>query len=266
MAVAVVAAVAAQPVQAQDKGSKADKAEAKADKAEAAAAKKGVRLVVCSASGESLPHTLYVQQGKKFAAVSLGARTLSKPIAQVGGEIKFWKEDPTSALAGKLKDKDAEADIAELLPPADYTLSGVPSSSKMVGIVIPAKEGGKLQGLFFKESDFPQSGVHLINLSPYPVQMTTSEKGDYSDSKVKALSPFRKDDGICDKNSFSVKGEDGQQVAFAIAYKAQGMKTFKRFKMSTLAVSSRQSQVTVLLKDPTRDQPKMLSFQMMDAK
>ena len=263
IALALVAAlVPVQSVRAQDAAFDNDKASAKEEAKAEEAAKKGVRLMICSPSGETLPNPLYCKSGKKFIQVTLAARTPSRPIPSQDGKIRFWKSDPSSALAGAKDDAEKEAK----LPPADYVLNGVPSGSKMVGFVIPSKDSKTLQGLFFKEKDFPKQGVHLINLSPYPIRMTTSTKGDFSDAKHTVLSPYRKDDGINKKNSWSVGGNDGDTLSFAVSYKANNMPDYKRFRVSSLVVSQRQSQITVVVKDPAHDSPKLLSFQIAEEK
>lgn len=263
LALALVAAPPlVQSARAQDATFDNDKKAAKEDAKAEEAAKKGVRLMICSPSGETLPNPLYCKSGKKFIQVILAARTPSRPIPSQDGKILFWKSDPSSAVAGAKDDAEKEAK----LPPADYVLNGVPSGSKMVGFVIPTKDSKTLQGLFFKEKDFPKQGVHLINLSPYPIRMTTSTKGDFSDAKNAVLSPYRKDDGINQKTSWSVSGNDGETLSFAVSYKANNMPDFKRFKVSSLVVSQRQSQITVVVKDPVHDSPKLLSFQIADVK
>ena len=262
LALSLAAAPLLQPACAQDDSFDADKASAKdAAKEEAAAAKKGVRLMVCSPSGESLPSPLYCKIGKKFVPVVVAARTPSRPIPAEDGKIRFWKSDPSSALAGAKDEAEKEAK----LPPPDLVVNGVPSGSKMIGFVIPAKGAKNLQGLFFKEKDFPKKGVHLINLSPYPIRMTTSVKGDFNDAKNTIVTPYRKGEGISDKNSWSITGEDGGTLAFAIAYKANNMPDYKRIKTSSMVVSARQSQITVVVKDPKSDSPKLLSFQIVES-
>lgn len=261
LAMALAAVPALQPACAQDDNFDNGKVSAKDAAKEEAAAKKGVRLMVCSPSGETLPNPLYCQIGKKFVAVSVAARTPSRPIPAVDGKIRFWTSDPSSTLAGAKDDAEKEAK----LPPPDLVLNDVPSGSKVIGFVIPAKDSKVLQGLFFKEKDFPKKGVHLINLSPYPIRMTTSEKGDFQDAKNAVLSPYRKSDGINPKNSWSVSGDDGKTLAFALAYKANNMPDYKRIKTSSMVVSERQSQITVVVKDPVRDTPKLLSFQIIDS-
>lgn len=43
------------------------------------------------------------------------------------------------------------------------------------------------------------------------------------------------------------------------------MPDYKRIKTSSMVVSERQSQITVVVKDPVRDVPKLLSFQIIDS-
>lgn len=63
-----------------------------------------------------------------------------------------------------------------------------------------------------------------------------------------------------------MSGNDGETLSFAVSYKANNMPDFKRFKVSSLVVSQRQSQITVVVKDPVHDSPKLLSFQIADVK
>lgn len=43
------------------------------------------------------------------------------------------------------------------------------------------------------------------------------------------------------------------------------MPDYKRIKTSSMVVSGRQSQITVVVKDPVHDTPKLLSFQIIDS-
>ncbi len=236
---------------------------------EEAVPRTGVRFVICSPSGISLPSPLYCKQGKTYKTIPLGSRTPSarlKPGAD--GTVKFWKEDPTVGVAAA-KGKDAKQGAVDetKLPPPLITVK-VPASadSKTLCILVPAQDPAKTQTYFLKESDFPQSGVHIINFSPYPLQMVTSKSGNFDDKKEEKIGFFQKGDGISKKNSWSYRGQDGDHVAFMLQYKPKGATEFKRVKASVFSVSKKQSQITVIVKEPTRDSLKMMSIQLTEPK
>ncbi len=235
--------------------------------AETAAPRTGVRFVIVSPSGESIPSPLYCKQGKTFRPIRIGARTPSSRVKpEAGGIVRFWKEDPmpsAEATSGRGGRKPAAAP-AKL--PDPYMTVNLPANadSKTLCILVPTGEG-KAQTFFVNESDVPSSGVHLINFSPYPLQMVLSKKGDFSDKTVQNVSFFRRDEGISEKNRWSYKGENGENIAFMLMCKTGKGKDFTRVRASRFSVSNRQSQITVIVKDPTRDGVKMLSIQLADS-
>ncbi len=236
---------------------------------QAALPRSGVRFVICSPAGESLPSPLYCRHGKAFRAVRIGSRTPSpwiKPDAD--GIVRFWKEDPGPVVSEDKGGKKAAAAAVTAELPEPFLAVKVPTDigSKALCILVPSSEPGKTQSFFLNESNFPKSGVHLINFSPYPLQVILSEKGDFSDKKTANVSFFQRSEGISEKNSWTFKGEDGQTVGFMLMYKSSKDKPFQRSRASRFVVSGRQSQISVVVKDPTRDNIKMLSIQLSDAK
>ncbi len=236
--------------------------------AEAANPRSGVRFVICSPSGESLPSPLYCKQGKEFRPIALGSRTPSKRVKpEAGNVLRFWKEDPTppSETAGGRRGAAAAADVEKALPPPFMTVK-LPATvdSKTLCILVPSGDPAKTKMFFLRESDFPKSGVHIINFSPYPLQMVLSKKGDFTDKKVENVGFFRQDEGVSAKNSWSYKGASGESVAFMLMVKTQKDKDFRRFKASRFAVSDRQSQITVIVRDPSRENVKMMSIQLAE--
>ncbi len=238
--------------------------------AEAAAAPRtGVRFVIVSPSGESIPSPLYCKQGKTFTAVRIGARTPSQRVKpEAGGVVRFWKENPMAAAAAAAPagkgGKPAAAAVPAQLPEPFMTvkLPGTADSNTLC-IIVPSAEG-KAQTFFVKESDVPMSGVHLINFSPYPLKMVTSRKGDFSDKVTGNVSFFQRSEGINEKNMWSYKGENGENVAFMLMCKTGKDQDFRRVRASRFSVSSRQSQITVVVKEPKRDNVKMLSIQLTE--
>ncbi len=260
LAALVVSPVAIMPAAAQVE---------QADEA-AAAPRTGVRFVIVSPSGETLPSPLYCKQGKEFQAVRIGARTPSQRVKpEAGGIVRFWKENPAAGAEGEQPARGGRrpAAAAPLQLPEPFMTVSIPSNvgSKALCIIVPSGKG-KPQTFFVNESDVPSSGVHLINFSPYPLQMILSKKGDFSDKVTQNVSFFRRNEGISEKNRWSYKGENGENVAFILMCKTSKEKDFQRVRASRFAVSSRQSQITVVVKDPSREHVKMLSIQLAEGR
>ncbi len=237
--------------------------------AEQAVPRTGVRFVVVSPSGETLPSPLYCQQGKGFAPIRIGARTPSQRVRpEAGGVVRFWKEDPMPAAAaegGKPGRKAAAIPAAQLPEPFMTVKLPGNAGTNSLCILIPTAEG-KAQTYVINESDVPPSGVHLINFSPYPLQMVLSKKGDFSDKVTQNVAPFQRAEGITEKTRWSYKGENGENVAFMLMGKTGKGKEFSRIRASRFSVSGRQSQITVVVKDSAREGVKMLSIQLTEPK
>ena len=227
------------------------------------APKTGVRFVICSPAGTTMPSPLYVQTGDDtFKAINIGARTPSMRVKPIGGVVKFWDKDPSAEALGEDDKKKKPAGKAALPEPI-FSVSA--PSGKVVCILTPNKEVAKTQALFLKESDFPNKGMHVINLSSYPLQITTSESGDFKDKKESKIGVYRREDGISPDNTWSFKGEKGQTVSFVLTYSEKGAKAPKRIKASTFVISERQSMVNLVVKDAARNMPKLMSIQIAEA-
>ncbi len=236
-----------------------------------AAPRSGVRFVIVSPSGESIPSPLYCKQGKSFVALRIGARTASQRVKpEAGGIVRFWKEDPAAAAtaaagAGTAKPGRKPVAIAEAALPEPYMTVKLPSEadSKTLCILVPNGQG-KAQTFCVNEGEVPASGVHLINFSPYPLQMLISKTGDFSDKQTQNVGFFQRSEGITPRNSWSYKGENGESASFMLMCKTAKDKPFQRVRASRFVISSRQSQITVVVKDATREGVKMLSIQLTD--
>ncbi|MBE6416667.1 MAG: hypothetical protein E7032_09105 [Akkermansiaceae bacterium] len=259
------AVVALLPAQAQGRRSRSAAPAAAAAGDEAAAPKTGVRFVICSPSGVTMPSPLYVRSGKEFKTISIGSRTPSVRIKPVGGVIEFWDQDPAPKMAEG--DKKAPKPTATKLPDPIFSVS-VPASagSKSVCILSPNKEVKKTSTLFLNESDFPKKGMHIINLSSYPLQIITSASNDFKDKQESKIGVYRREDGICAENSWSFKGEKGQQVSFILSYYDKATKGFKRMRASSFILSERQSMVNIVVKDTTRNIPKLMPIQIAESR
>ncbi len=223
------------------------------------APRNGVRFVIVSPTGDSIPSPLYCKQGKKFVPVRISGRTPSVRVRPEAGEVRFWKEDPGAAAEEEQGGKKAKL-------PEPYMSVKVPgsSSSRTLCILVPSADVARTQSFFVDENDVPLSGMHLINFSPYPLQMVLSKKGDFSDKTVSKVSYFQRSEGISEKNRWSYKGDNGETLSFMLMYKTPRDKDFRRARSSRFVVSNRQSQITVIVKDASRDGVKMLSIQLTD--
>ena len=259
------AVVALLPAQAQGRRARTSRAAGPAaagPAAEAAAPKTGVRFVICSPTGESMPSPLYVRSGKEFKAISIGSRTASPRVKPVNGVVEFWKENPMPTAGADEKNKKP-TDLPD--PIFKVTVPGS-TASKAVCILAPNKNIEKTSTIFLNESDFPRKGMHIINLSSFPLQIITSEKSDFSDKKESKIGVYRREDGICASNSWSYKGEKGQQVGFILSYMEKGAKAPKRIKASTFTISGQQAIINVVVKDPNANRPRLMSIQFGEEK
>lgn len=237
---------------------------------EAAAPKTGVRFVICAPSGGKLPSPLYYQAGQKeYKQARISSRIPSQRIKPIAGVINFYDQDPAPAPAADDNKKGKGAKPADKPDIKPIMTINVPASagSKSVCIVIPGETPAKAQTFFLNEDSFPAQGVHLINLSPSPVTVSISAKGDFSDAKEKKVGPFRRDEGVSEKNSWHFNGsKHGEQVAFRITsrqVKKNGGKEVVRevpLKMGKFLVSERQSQINVVVK--AGDNLKLMSIQV----
>ena len=238
---------------------------------EAEAPKTGVRFVICAPEGGKLPSPLYYQSGKnEYKKARISGRIPTQRIKPIAGTIVFYDQDPTPpATDGKTKGS-ADKATAPKEAPKPYLTINIPNTigSKAVCILIPGETPAKTQVFFLDEAEFPSKGVHLINLSPRPVTISTSTKGDFSDAKSVKVGPFRRDEGVSDKNSWHfTSGNHGDQVAFRITYRQTRKVSGKEsaieapLKMGKFLISDRQSQINVVVKTGA-DTLKLMSIQV----
>lgn len=213
-------------------------------------AKTGVRFIMCPVGGAKLPSKLYYKDGKEYKSTRIGTRRPSPRMKASNGEVEFWDKDPAEAEAAKEKE------------PKPVLSIDVPAGSKMLGIIIPNKDVDKSKTLFLDEKEFPKKGIHIVNLSPYVLKMTLSSKGDFSDKKESHIGPYR-GSGISSENSWNFKGDkSGEQVSFMLAYKKSDAKGYTNLKASRFMVTSGQSQINFVVKEPNSERPKLLSTQL----
>lgn len=247
---------------------------------EAAEAKSGVRFVICSAENARVKSPLWYKVSKdKAATVTISARTATPRVKPMNNAVTFYESNPIPP-----EDKEEAKKWEE--PKVVFTVNTQDAPSKAFCIVKPL-EGGKVETILLDEKEFPKNGVHLINLSKKKVKIATSEKGDFSDEKVKVLKGGILD-SVTNDNKWSLSGvEHGAQLAFSISYegvkkerkKDKKGKTVKDDKgkpvmhevkaevllrRSKFAVSGNQSQISVIVDEPAANGVKMLSIQLAE--
>ena len=220
--------------------------------------KTGVRFVVLPGPGKALPSPVYVKQGKNFyRSVRLGSRTPSVRVTPTAGVVNFLESDPMANAAGDEKGKTKE------LPEVKTVLSVKLQDSfeKTLCILTPTESGNPTIRLM-NEADFPQKGVHIINLSTKALLMETSVKGDFSDKKANLIKAGTK---ITKENSWSFnEGADGQAISFRLTTYAKEAKDRKTLRSSRFAVSAKQSQINVVVDNPRTGGVQFLSIQLTD--
>lgn len=270
LSLALAALIALTPAYAQSsRGNRATRGAAAAA-AEEVAPKSGVRFVICAPNGGKLPSPLYYQSGKdEYKQVRISGRIPTQRIKPIAGVISFYDQNPAPAAdaADKKKGAAAAAKKPEIKPVMTINVPAG-AGSKSVCIVVPGDTPAKAQTFFLNEADFPSKGVHLINLSPRPITVSVSAKGDFTDAREKKVAPYRRDEGVSDKNSWHFTGgSHGDQVAFRITHrqsKKVGGKEVVRevpLKMGKFLVSERQSQINVVVKSGD-DSLKLMSIQV----
>ena len=260
--------------------SRRNKGTAPQQQQEEAEAKTGVRFVICSAENARIKSPLWYKVGKdKAATVTISARTATPRVKPVNNAVTFYDDNPIPPTDEEEAKKWQE-------PKVVFSVNTTNAPSKAFCIVKPKGEG-KVETILLDEKDFPKSGVHLSNLSSKKVKIATSEKGDFSDEKVKVLKGGILN-SVTNDNKWSLSGVDhGAQLAFSISYEGvkkerkkdkkgktvkdekgkpvmQEVKSEILLRRSKFAVSGNQSQISVLVDDPASNGVKMLSIQLSE--
>lgn len=237
--------------------------------ADETAAKTGVRFVIVAPNGGSLPNPLFCKQGKAYKEIKISSRTPSLRVKPEGGVVNFYPSDPTAAMAaaqGAAGKTPAKVD-KDAMPKPVLSVTVPGSASKMLCILVPSKDGGTPQTFFLNEKDFPKGGLHIINFSPNKLVMSISEDPtNPAAKKDSVIGVFKRDAGVSAENSWSFKSdENGKEVSFKLSYLPKDGKNEKDLKLlraSKFVVSSRQSQINIVVKTSEKDAPRE-TFKLM---
>lgn len=267
--VMALSAFAAMPMVAQSSSGAKQNAGGTEEQAEI---RNGVRFVVCSAGGGSVPSPLYAEVKRgEYRQVRIGSRVPSMRLRRdAKQQICFYDQDPSAG-----KEEEGKGGIRsagkkeEVIEPVMVVQVPTMMAARVLCILVPNKETPTNPTAFFiSEENLPSRGMHLVNMSKYKVRMKVSQKGDFSDSKPREIKPLpEKSRSIGKEFMWSFTERTGDQgMAFALEYQpsAKEPETWKLVRSSRFIYSDRQAQITVLVNDPKGTGVKMLSIQMTD--
>ncbi len=216
----------------------------------------GLGFVVSASTGASLKgNKLYYKSAKGgYKAVNISGRVLSDRVPVASGKVDLWDSDPTPQEKG---DKVDNPTLTINVP------SG--SGNRPICILQLSKGQGsdavKMNPIVIGSDVIPSQGQHIINLSGYPLTMIIATKSDFSDKKEHKIAPNSSGGAkVASDNIWSLRGKDGEVVSFMLMATLERGKAPVRVRASRFAVSNRQAQVTLILKDPKRKGVKMESI------
>lgn len=230
---------------------------------------KGVRFVICSPTGESLPSPLYVKVEKQYVPVRISSRTPCPRLAPEKGKINFYETEPDPNAKEK---------------PKPYLTINVPPvhSDKSICVVQPRKNGGEPTTYFLREREFERGGVYVVNLSSSELEILISPNGKFEgeDVKVSKIAKFTGDkfeDGA-NKSSYNITSgmpnvwvysggtKQKKRVPFVLRSVAKGSSTeSRRISASVMQSLPNLAQVSFVLNHPTaKGSYKLISIQYSD--
>lgn len=188
---------------------------------------RGVRFVMCSASGARLPE-LYAKLGDEYQRVLITSRmpTSQRIPVNAKGKVLFYDKEP-SAKTEKTLEPFISIDV-----PADC-------QNKSVCILVPNKDGKVAKSYFLKDTDFPQGAAYVVNFSHTPLEMViynpdektgkkagknaTETPGEGSKSEVKEekarIAPYNSSSGRISPSSdcvwtYKSKGKNTPKIVY----------------------------------------------------
>lgn len=215
----------------------------------------GVRFVICSPTGERVPTPLYAKVNKDYLPIRISSRMPTPRLAPIEGKISLYTKAPSA------KTEKTDTPYLTLTVPKDYR-------SKSLCVVMPNKEGKVEKSFFMKESEFVKGGIYIINLSHVPLEMTTSDTGEFGDEKK--TKKIEAGSGIKhvskeDENVWSyVSKADRKRISFILNAKPMGIPPV-RIKAGAILTNKNATQVNFVVDHPTlKNSYKLLSVQYSD--
>lgn len=220
---------------------------------------RGVRFVICSPSNQALPAPLYVKVDKEYLPVTISSRMPSPRLGPEKGEIKFYDQEPDA----NAKEKDLKPFLTIAIPEAHR--------SKSICVVQPRNDGGKPKTYFFKEAEFARGGIYVVNLTPAPLEILTSDTGKFGGEEKKSrIAPGKGNSEISleDKNVWHFMGgkKDKTRIPFALRTLSTDPKTpGRRIIASVMQTLPTAAQVSFVVEHPAvKGSYKVLSIQYSD--
>lgn len=210
--------------------------------------KQGIRFVVRNMADKPL-NELFVLTGDKenpVATLRLGGRIPSERVAWDGSRsVTLYKDEPSVPETGTIKKEDL---------PAPYMTASIPGSmsSKVLGLIVVAKESRNNRIFYLDEHSFRTGGIHAVNFTSQPIKITLAKKSDFSDKVDFVLAPFHSSEGITGKNSWNfVPKTSGETYNFVIStINEKGQE--QRIRSSRFNTAKGISQINLFLREGGR--------------
>ncbi len=215
----------------------------------------GLGFVVSSSGGARLKdNKLYYRDNKGFKSVHISGRMVSERIPARSGQVELWSSDPTPATPDA---KPAPPDMIASIPAG--------AGSRPICIVQLYKDkdsdATRMNSIVIGSNVIPSEGQHIINLSGYPLTIAIAKQPNFSDRKDSKIAANRHQGRKIDSdNIWSLKGAHGDVRSFMLMATLERNKAPVRVRSSRFAISTKQAQVTLVLKNPDRPGVKLESI------
>lgn len=211
----------------------------------------GMRFVVRTFSGEPLNRLYAVQteKGGKLRPVELMLHP-RKPSRRVRWDaerrVQLYKEEPGAMV----EDSHAETLKPEELPPPFLTATAPEQmSGKITALIAGNAQSARI--FYFDEQVFSKGGLHAINFTATPIQITVFQKPDQSDKRVFVLTPYSNRKGLVAENIWHFVPRNGQRGTYGMTiYALQPSGERQRLRSTRFTLSPDMGQINVFLKDP----------------
>ncbi len=233
------------------------KASARQPAASASAAKevkepaRGIRFVIRNLSAEPLSELFVIGNDKDNPVVPLrmASRQASARIAwDAERSVALYKEiPPIDEETGKLDEKNL---------PAPFLVAHVPSglSSRVLGLIVLAREKKNNRIFYLDEGKFRKGGIHAVNFTSSRIRISISKSGNFKDKQDFILQPFQSSEGVTSRNSwnFNPSAGDGSQIySFTITAAGPDGKE-QKIRSSRFIIGRDISQINLFVREDGR--------------
>lgn len=205
---------------------------------------RGVRFVICSATGETLPTPLYAKVDKEYLPIHISSRMPSPRLQPEKDVINLYETAPST---DPKKAKETKPYLSIPIPKNHR--------NKSICVVQPVKDAPtKPKTFFLKESEFSLGGVYVVNLSASTLEMITYPSGSTSGEEVVTkIAPYdnAKDISRDAPYVWSYKGKKARVPFVLKALLPGGKNETRRIKASAFHAVAPSAQVSFVMDHPT---------------